>query len=440
MWLIPNNNISTHKYYIFDFRNFFPLEFREQVKELIFTLIKREILKFGSIHRYYTSVLKYFIGMLKKENILIRKFDDITPEIVDLYYTYLTNQKIKNTTRALKFSSLKSMIKYGNLLSLDHYPPLSIFPRNTSRLFQVEDKIRNKHISIEAMNLIKKYLRWHYNIYLNAAVTIAMESGLRISEILTLQKGCLLEDFEGHPILHTFSEKINEEIYVPVSGEVKLVIEELEKNYEDNEMNYIFFKNGTLYSQNRARNNLRKMFHDIERENNVDLTGISFHSFRHSIGRKMINNGATIHQIKSQLNHKSIHSTNLYSKLDNKTVENEYFKMGVLGVDKIEIEEIKEVNKKEVLSKEGDLADGKCKNIYTEEGSICEHFNSCLLCNKFITFKSDLKTHENHLRRIQSNRHKYLYEEGISSIEKIAKVEEALIKIIERLKNEDKKK
>lgn len=424
IWVIPLDNKTYWDKFKIDFEEVKNATLRNECKKLVREILKHDTVKTGSLLTYWGKFKNYFLPFIDKMNRDINYFSDITKEDIDVYIFHLKALDLSPSSKSTTIASLKSFINTGIEMRLPNYPSIYIFPDSTADIFGVDDVLYTKYLELEIIEQIRESIDVEKDLYFKSAVKMAIETGLRISEILTIQKGCILEDFEGHPVLYTYSLKINEEIYQAVNDTVVDIVKELENNYSDNPNEYLFFKNGKLILQSTMRIKLKRFS-----EKNGLPEGINFHAFRHTLGTDMINSGSTTHQVRTQLNHKSYHSTNLYAKIKSTTVDNEYYQMGILGLDENNpTENIQNgINK---LGCRGSLADGECKNILNEDGEVCIHFNRCLRCNQFVAFEEDFEIHKSHLERLKKDREQYMYEEGLTSIEILSEIELALESII----------
>ena len=430
VWTIPLENKSYWDKFKIDFEEVKNLTLRNECKKLIWEILRHDTVKTSSLLTYWGKFKNYFLPFMEKMNRNINYFSDITKEDMNLYILHIKALDIRPSSKATTIASLKSFINTGIEMRLQNYPSIYIFPDSTADIFGVDDVLYTKYLESETIEQIRVAIEKEEDLYFKSALKMAIETGLRISEILTIQKGCILEDFEGHPVLYTYSQKIDEEIYQAVNNTVSDIVKKLEDNYKENPNEYLFSSNGKVINQSTIRYKLNRFID----KNNLPK-GIKLHAFRHTLGTDMINNGSTTHQIRTQLNHKSYHSTNLYAKIKSTTVDNEYYKMGTLGLDENNpMENIQNDTNKRVCR--GSLADGECKDILNEDGEVCIHFNRCLRCNQFVAFEEDFDIHKSHLERLKKDREQYMYEEGLTSIEILSEIEFALESIIGGESNE----
>jgi len=362
---------------------------------------------------------------------------------VEKFVFYLNNTLRSSSTRVVAFSGLKSVVRYGQAYDLERFPKHEIFPREISRIFRHDDELKSEEITEDVIIQIEKALKAEKDIYIKALLSIAKETGLRLSEILILEEDCIMRDFLGEPILATFSFKNKKERAIPITKELSEIVfklKEYTKQYRTNGRKELFLaprRRGReigLLKQDTIRKNLPGF---IKRHNITDANGnlslFNIHRFRHTLGTDMLNNGASPLEVKSFLDHKSLHSTSLYSKVRDEVLDKDYRKIGFVGIVAQELS--KEglgvpVTPEMVVS--GALPDGTCMRAFEGKNS-CGKFNRCLLCPKFLTTPDHLDVHKRHLARIREDRFKYMNGAYICNHEKVDRIEAALEIIIEQL-------
>lgn len=159
------------------------------------------------------------------------------------------------------------------------------------------------------------------------------------------------------------------------------------------------------------------------------LVSFTFHQFRHTLGMHSMNSGMNPKEIMTMLGHESVHSTSLYAKVRNETLDRDYRKIGFIGIATSNMsEQVGEVYTLE-RALAGALPDGTCLKAF-EGDSSCGKLNKCLLCAKFITTPEYLTIHKEHLRRLQQDKAQYMKDSYICNIEKVERLEAALRTII----------
>ncbi|ACL74456.1 tyrosine-type recombinase/integrase [Ruminiclostridium cellulolyticum] len=447
IWRIPATNNYSITDYNFEFGRFKSPTLKMQVKDYMYAHLKRDVVEHSTLHRYCYS-LQHFANFIESNEIWLSYFSELTPLMIDQFILYLKRELKSPKTMVVAFSALKSVVRFGQFLQSEKYPPMQIFPDSPCRIFGIEDTLTTKCISNFVMIQINQALKKEQDILLKTCLLIAKETGLRLSEILLLEEGCVMEDFLGSPILFTFSPKIDDERAVVISTELLKVVNELNrytKEFRKKNNTLLLFvrkakkkcrKEIVQYNQSIARSELRdfKIRNKIVDESG-QIADFTFHSFRHTLGTDMINNGMSPIDVRSQLGHVSMHSTGIYARVSNTSLQNEYAKLGFIGISEKTLSDVYSISEKVIAEEkkiQGALPDGICTKVFEGE-THCSKFNMCLFCDKYRTFIKDLPTHKEHLERLRKDRIQYMSEMSIGNQEFLQRIEDALVTIIERL-------
>ncbi|NPA66078.1 MAG: tyrosine-type recombinase/integrase [Epsilonproteobacteria bacterium] len=133
--------------------------------------------------------------------------------------------------------------------------------------------------------------------------------GLRISELQNIR----LQDISQEWIRIT--GKGNKQRDIPILKHTKKLIDQfIEKN---NPKIYLFEKNGEKLSQNSLRYLINKSFSRIGLK-------VTPHQLRHSFATSLLNQGASIADVSELLGHKSMATTQIYTKLGNNLKKENY--------------------------------------------------------------------------------------------------------------------
>jgi len=135
--------------------------------------------------------------------------------------------------------------------------------------------------------------------------------GLRISELQNIQ----LQDISDQWI--RIQGKGNKQRDIPILEQTRKLIEQfIEKN---DPKNYLFEKNGEKLSQNSLRYLINKTFLRV----GIKVTP---HQLRHSFATSLLNHGASIADVSELLGHKSMATTQIYTKLGSTLKRENYLK------------------------------------------------------------------------------------------------------------------
>src|SRR5690625_2410451 len=179
--------------------------------------------KFSTAKRNYNG-LSLFINFIDDYVPELDSFSDISKEVLIMYFEYLIEAKSKNTGRPLSKLSIrkgaatvKDIVIKGSTNGWDVPSDVSYVQRLYDVMIILNNKLKgnskengNKHkakISNEKLIdlIVKKAiqdLEQDKNILVASAIIITFQLGLRISEIITLETGCLVQ-IDGDMMIDT---------------------------------------------------------------------------------------------------------------------------------------------------------------------------------------------------------------------------------------------
>lgn len=439
IWYIAADNPTVEQNHRFDFSHFTSEQIKHQVKTYFWSQLQLGKVKRGSLARYCQG-WRFFSTYLTETSLSLTYLDELSPTIVDSYKLYLNSTVRSSHTRTMIFAAFKSTIRYGQKLGLSGYPKHEIFSGSESRTFYHDDELKTKEIPQRILDQIDQAIEQERNVYIKAAIATARFTGIRLSEILTIEEGCIIKDFLDKPMLLTYSFKNDKDRAIPIPQmltdiilELKSITSSLRKN-GDRRL-FLVQRKGTikLLSQADARGLLKTFLkrHKI-REDDGKLAQVTFHQFRHTVGMQAMNLGMNPKEIMDMLGHESFHSTSLYAKVRDEVLDREYRKIGFVGIMAKTIVDGVGAAFTPPKAIAGTLPDGVCSKAFEGE-SACGKFNKCLLCPKFITTPEYLEIHKDHLRRLQQDKAQYMMDSYICNIEKVERIEAALRTIIHQL-------
>ncbi|REE81232.1 site-specific recombinase XerD [Paenibacillus taihuensis] len=429
------------------FFDFIPNQWvKKTIKELTIDSIALGKPSLMTLIRYNTS-LKHFFAFLKEYSIELNSFADLTNRHTEMFVFYLQQSGMANSTCSIAMSTLKWIIEYGQFFDYDGFPEREIFDGQEYSKLKTEDVLKTKHISDEIMIRIESALVNDKDTMLKCLIEIGIDTGIRLSEALELERGCIIEDFTGKPILHVVSKKNNTERFIPVSVRVKKAVNTLETLSEEariglgsNLITCYRMKITKGYNRMTQAYFRKKLKYFIKRNDLYDSDGglypLTYHALRHTLGTKMLNCGMTIFEVQEYLGHLSLHSTAGYAKVLSETVSQEYNKLGfvgkiVEGINQKTLGEDKRFDPETLKS--AALPDGSCVKPISNEGKICAKYNMCIICPKFVTTPDHLQIHKDHLARILSDKEAYMAAEYIGTSNHLQVIETALKAVIEQL-------
>lgn len=443
-WIYIENPLTKEEYvFLFDFIK--DDWFVEAHKKFIEDQITLNTIAISTLHRYHYT-LEHFYNFCYETDLKLKDFSDLTYQDVQKFIFNLKQKDLSNSTRTLTISALKKIIYHGQDFAYEGFPLSEVFDGREYQALKGVDAYTTEFISDDVMQQIENVIKNEENILFKYLLKIIIDTGLRISEALQIREKDLTLDFTNKPVLKVRSSKNISERFIPVSRRVYRSIKKLSKMTTQSQKKlgteFIFVYEGQGKTHRALQPQLARKFlrrfvetHQI-RDRNGNLYHLTFHAFRHTLGTKMINNGMSIFEIRDYLGHRSLRSSEYYSKVKDKKVQEEYASVDFIGLITEDIEKelkIEEEREKRQTLNSASLPDGYCGMPINNEGETCVKFNVCLLCPKFVTTPEFLSVHKDHLSRIRKDKENYMSSEHIGTEEHLDRVETSLVKVIEEL-------
>lgn len=410
--------------------------------------------KFSTAKRNYDGVVR-FIKYVNHHIPELESFSEVDQEILNMYFEYIltaksetTNQPLSSTAIKKAAYTIKEILLRGSIRKWDvpedvrYVQPLYDEMIINNRRFNKNDK-KNQKDTIDKVtdpkliNLIIttaiKDLERKQNIIPAAAIVITSQIGLRISEIITIETGCI-KTIGGDKMIDCSTTKLHAErieVMKPANELVQLAVstlEEYSKSYrEESGLSYLFLnkkRNATglpvqlVDHPNWNKNYMRPW---IKKHNLKDSKGepINFtsHTFRHVFATYALKDGASIETISALMNHKSIRGTQHYTHLIEEEVKEKFAQVlneGAIlsGKRALQIKDklkennpfngktVEQVDKLRKAMKIQVLSHGLCLH-HPMRNEPCEGDGVCLGCHNFVTTPNFLDVHRGRLKRVQ---------------------------------------
>lgn len=443
--------------------------------------------KFSTAKRNYNGIT-LFIKFVDECVPELESFSEISRELLIMYFEYLMNAKSETTGKPLSKVSIKKgaltvkdiLIK-GSTKDWDVPPDVSYVQRIYDDMIihnkklksnskEIDDKHKEKISDEKLIDLIIKTavqdVEQDKNILVASAIIITFQLGLRISEIITLEAGCLVQ-IDGDMMIDTSTTKLHAErteILKPANELVILAIIKLEEHSkplrDEAQLPYLFLnkarnKKGwpaelvshSNWNKNYVRPWLREHNFFDENGNLIDFTS---HTFRHAFATYALKGGASIEIISELMNHKSIRGTKHYTHLLQEDIKNRFAEVlneGAIisGKKALQIKDklkelqpfkgktVEQVDKLRKAMKIQVLSHGLCTH-HPMRNEPCIGDGVCLGCNNFITTPEFLDIHKDRLANVQRELAKAPKEGPFES--KLKHMEKYLIEIIEDLEKQ----
>lgn len=228
------------------------------------------------------TLKKYFTGKCLHE---------ITPHMIDVFKQDLS-KTLKPASVNRKLCTFKTMFNkasaWGKFSGSNPVQAIKFFKLNNARIRFLEKD--------EIVKLLS-----HCHDHLKGVVIVALNTGMRKSEILGLKWRDV--DIKRH-ILYLHDTKNGEKREVPINEQVKTVLINTLKNPQSE---YVFNYNGE-----RIVDIKRSYCTAVKKSGIKDFT---FHDLRHTFASHLVMNGVDLNTVRELLGHKSLQMTLRYAHL-----------------------------------------------------------------------------------------------------------------------------
>lgn len=443
--------------------------------------------KFSTVKRNYDGIIQFikFVDECVPE---LESFSEVSKELLIMYFEYLMNVKSETSGKPLsKVSIERGALPVRNILIKGSTKGWDV-PLDVSYVQRIYDDmiIHNKKLKINSKEIDDKHkekisnenlidlivktavkdLEEGENTLVTSAIIITLQIGLRISEIITLKAGCLVQ-IDGDIMIDTSTTKLHAEsieVLKPANELVVLAITKLEEYSkplrDESKSPYLFLnkhgnRNGypvglvshSDWNKNYVRPWLREHNFFDENGNLIDFTS---YTFRHAFATYALKGGASIEIVSELMNHKSIRGTKHYTHLLQEDIKNRFAEVlneGAIisGKKALQIKDklkelqpfkgktVEQVDKLRKAMKIQVLSHGLCTH-HPMRNEPCIGDGVCLGCNNFITTPEFINVHKDRLSNVQKELAKAPNEGPFES--KLKHMEKYLIEIIEDLEKQ----
>ena len=262
----------------------------------------------------YSNDLKLFADYLEKKNKF--EWEKVTKKEITEYFKLL-NTSLSQSSKKRKYASIKSFFLF---LTKERYISEGIFEDMKS------PKVSNpipKPLSEKEINLILDFKNKDEFYIRDSFIFMLMyASGLRVSEVIGIKIGEV--DTENNSVKVT--GKGNKQRILPIYNKAnEKIIEYIKKTrpYFSKSNNYsslLFLnKNSKVITRQYVWRSLK--IRGIEKG---IVKNITPHMIRHSFATHLLSRGASIRHVQEFLGHSSIESTQIYTKIPNQKLIEDY--------------------------------------------------------------------------------------------------------------------
>ena len=261
--------------------------------------------------------IKFITAYCDKE-INLKTLEEIDIRSIRSWLASRVNDKLVASSTARAISSIKNFYKF--LEKTTTFKGHAIYAIKTPK----RGKALPKALPVEVTNLSIKHIDEFGKVPWvetrnKVLLLLLYSSGLRISEALAITKN----DLKNHEFIRIIGKGKKERL-IPWLENVQVLIEQylavLPFKIDDDESIFRGYQGGILQPQvfNRELIKLRRTYGLPEH--------LSSHAFRHSFATDLLENGADLRNIQELLGHKSLSTTQGYTKINQKYLEAVYDK------------------------------------------------------------------------------------------------------------------
>jgi len=281
--------------------------------------MKKEIELFANyllIDKKYSpnTIESYKRDLIKFNNFCNKKCNSITEIDIKKYLKYLSNES--KTSIARNISSLRSYYKF---LMIE-----KIITKNCMENIEIPklDKRIPKALDEEDIDkLLDIKFTDNYSYRNKAMIELMYATGLRVSELVNLK----IHDIDLDMALVRTMGKGSKERIIPIGDYALYYINQYINNYRNGMLkkeynDYLFLNN---HGKKMTRQGFFKILKKVAEENGIKKD-FSPHTLRHSFATHLLNNGADLRSIQELLGHSDISTTQIYTKVSNKVLRDNY--------------------------------------------------------------------------------------------------------------------
>lgn len=267
----------------------------------------------SSYHDAFKLLFKYIISECDFKLINF-SFKYFTKDFVLSFLYWLeNNRKNSISTRNLRYEAIRTFCNYVIQFEFENINLIQItkIPRK-KRCKEKLVVMSEKQVELLLQQPDYKTKKGRREL---AMLSLLYDSGVRISELLNLKIKNIT--FDGIKTIQVIKGKGNKNRTIPISDDtayiLKIYIEDYQKNLDD----YLFTnsRNERLCT-NAVRKIINKYCNKAKQIDSEFLNHIYPHLFRHSKATHLINKGVSITEVKEELGHANLSSTQLYITTD----------------------------------------------------------------------------------------------------------------------------
>lgn len=252
----------------------------------------------GDVRGYSDLTLKSYDESLKEAFEYIDIYTENSMTIFELMPYRLFIKDLKSTTKSKKLSAIRSFVNY---LNDNKFMKVVLKSDDSMKVSKTLPKPIKHELIVEALQKA--------SLQESVVVVLLYTLGLRISELSNIK----LEDISAEWIRVVGKGSKTRDI--PLLKDVKDLVEKYIESYGVKK--FLFEKDGEKLSENSLRYMVNKVFDKI-------AVKVTPHQLRHSYATSLLNGGAPISDVSELLGHKSLSTTQIYTKLGSALIRKNY--------------------------------------------------------------------------------------------------------------------
>ena len=236
---------------------------------------------------------------------------DLCREDIEDYIDYLNGKATRATTLRRKISSIRSFYSFlcdEQIIKSDPMTGIKLKTKTTNL---------PKVLSEDEIKALISWFDENKNKRLKAMLHILYGAGLRVTELVTLTKDCVVYDEETDRYVLLVRGKGNKERIVPLHSvaidALKQHLQDIDEHFKSSK--YIFPSNAK--EGHITRQGFALLLKELAVNVGIPPSKISPHVLRHAFATHMLSHGADLLSIQKLLGHKDITTTQIYTHISN---------------------------------------------------------------------------------------------------------------------------
>lgn len=316
---IPYHNNLINNFYKLDFTGITQKGIREETKRAVYYLIQYE--KIATLKRKIGAMSR-LSKFLEEQYPQIKFCSDIKREVFEAYLIYLHTGQDKIKTLSGELRTIKSLLELiGKIFDCPHLGGLVLqreIPSVHKPAFKAYSDAELMRLNTAIVELDEQIAR---------VMVIHQMLGTRISDTLTLERGCLYQ--KGDEVIIRIKQMKTRPYEKPISGELAQLIRKAESYTEKRygETTYIFVDDRDVnrpMQYNTVKQKIKRMIYKNDlRDDQGEIFGFGSHMFRRTYGMKLTELYADDWTIAKLLGHSGVNHVRHYRQMSNQVLAKE---------------------------------------------------------------------------------------------------------------------